>query len=771
VAGRAAIAGLLEPMDCAVASEPLPAWLLEHQADAVLRARAILRRFGGALVADAVGLGKTYIGLALAALERADGGDAIAIVPAALRVEWQRACEAVGVPLRIVSHTQLAARALQLPARCSLLLVDEAHAFRNPATRRYDALARLAIGRRVALLTATPLNNTPSDLASLIHLFAPRDRFREFGVRDLAADLAAGRRATQLALGALSVCRTRRLVERRFPELAGAFPRRTLLPPVRYDLNRAYAGHLDALLDALALPAHGAGRGAALLAVSLVRRLESSGYALRRSLIRQRAFLEEWRRADDAGIALTRRAFARAVPRGEDNDTQLVMWPVLAAEGAGDPHSGAAWRHTIDRALVLLDDLPSVDPKLEALQRLLDGPARGRKTIVFTEYRDTALYLLRELRRRRRVIAVAGDAAWAGVTRLQRTEALDAFAPAARGRPRPSLLDADVLIATDVASEGLNLQDAGAVVNYDLPWNPVKVMQRVGRIDRLHSPHPDVLVGHIVAGGGLSSVCGVLEALREKIAMGSHAPGAEPDPLAALWWLDEGSPEPEAVERESWRRVAAFEAREHWRMLLGPCIAPQRDGPLVAAGVVADGAAPAAGLLLAVQWPDGRRVPLPFAAFRGRPVSRDPLALAALAERALTARQAPAEPAQFAQLIAEALPDARRALTELSAARHSGGPSAPGRRAALARLMLHAADLRRSRANVSRLDEAIRALSADLTAGLERLINRIGDTGSPEELARRVIELVAAANIARGPDLAGLPRIVLVAAIALAVED
>ena len=200
---------MLEPLKAPTPRETLPDWLLPHQADAVQRARAILARFGGVLVADGVGLGKTYIGLALAALERAGGGGALAFVPAAVALDWRRAAAAVGVPLAVHTHTSLARQAPLPPERCSLLLVDEAHAFRNPRTRRYDAMARLAAGRRVVLLTATPLNNSPADLDPLIHLFAARDRVRELGVADIAHALRTGDPASALALGAVSVCRTR----------------------------------------------------------------------------------------------------------------------------------------------------------------------------------------------------------------------------------------------------------------------------------------------------------------------------------------------------------------------------------------------------------------------------------------------------------------------------------------------------------------------------------------------------------------------------------
>jgi hypothetical protein len=357
------------------------------------------------------------------------------------------------VPLAVHSHTELAYGLPAVLPRCSLVLVDEAHAFRNPRTHRYDALARLSIGRRVALLSATPFNNAPADLAALVHLFAPRDRFRELGVADLLHALRAGHPLAALALGAVSVCRTRRLVEQRFPDLRASFPRRRLLRPVRYDLDGAYGGRLTSLLaalDDLLAAQRGAERGAALMHLGLLRRLESSRAAFRRSLLRQQDFLAEVARARADGVRLTRAQYQAAVPRGDADDAQLVMWSLLTGDGDGDPQATlTACRGVTARALAALEEAPAAgDPKAEGLEALLEGPLAGRKAIVFTEFRDTALHLLRVLRRNRRVIAVVGDRACAGVTTVSRDEALDAFAPSARRATPRAALAADVLIAT-----------------------------------------------------------------------------------------------------------------------------------------------------------------------------------------------------------------------------------------------------------------------------------------------------------------------------------
>jgi len=758
-------------------NEPLPDWLLPHQADAVRRSRAILRRFGGVLVADGVGLGKTYIALALAVLERNQGGHPVAVVPAALRPEWLRASSDTCVPIELHTHSELARRRPVLPAGTTLLLVDEAHGFRNPATRRYRVLADLAIGRRVALLTATPLNNSPADLAALVHLFAGRDRFREFGVDDLMAALRSGDDgAAALALAAISVCRSRRLVQERFPLLRAAFPSRRLTPAAEYDLDAAYGGSLQPLLAALERLTGGWAleRGAALFHLALLRRLESSRAALRRSLLRHREFLTECAVAASSGRRLSRRQFHALFPRTDTDDTQLTLLPLLLAEAGSASSEDLADRLT--SAGLALDLVAAAearaDPKLERLESLLAGELAGHRTIVFTEYRDTALHLARQLRRRLRVLAVTGDSAWAGLDRLSRRRALDAFAPTSRGARADPLLRAEVLVATDVASEGMNLQDASAVVNYDLPWNPVRVMQRIGRVDRLGSLNREVALAHVVPTGGLRLLTGVLRTLRAKLAAAPRTLVAEPDPLAALWWIDQARPLPEALEAQSWRCVEPFEAGERWRMIMGSSPDRRPRHPLISAGIVADGGAPEAGLLLALEWRNGARVPLPFVARSGA-IEADAFALGELAVRALRAQPVPSSPSDFACLLASALPSARARLIAISAARRGTETAGPGRQQAIRALVRagHHAEAARDPGASASVGCALSALASELPAGLDRLLLQLVNRGAADSrLAVHVLESVAPSLPPAGPSLEGTPRLVLIAAIALATS-
>ena len=148
----------------------------------------------------------------------------------------------------------------------------------------------------------------------------------------------------------------------------------------------------------------------------------------------------------------------------------------------------------LDQIATLLDECrnfePSADDKLKKLTRLLKSKdLADRKVLVFTEFADTARYLRRELQK----AGIKGVAQIDSSSKLDRAEAIRRFSPYYNGLSSKALKDSGqqetrVLIATDVLSEGLNLQDATRLINYDIHWNPVRLMQRIGRVDRRLNP-------------------------------------------------------------------------------------------------------------------------------------------------------------------------------------------------------------------------------------------------------------------------------------------
>ena len=159
--------------------------------------------------------------------------------------------------------------------------------------------------------------------------------------------------------------------------------------------------------------------------------------------------------------------------------------------------------HILDDTFADLDQLveflnlgakvdPAKDDKLKALVRLLksDKAAKGRKVLLFTEFADTARYLHRELQK----AGVEGVEKIDGSSnQRQRSDAIRRFAPYYNGSSAGEITakgqkEIRILIATDILAEGLNLQDANRLINFDLHWNPVKLMQRIGRVDRRMNP-------------------------------------------------------------------------------------------------------------------------------------------------------------------------------------------------------------------------------------------------------------------------------------------
>src|SRR6185369_3520940 len=113
------------------------------------------------------------------------------IVPASLVPQWQETLHAFGVEARLTTHDALAGERFAGSTARRLVIVDEAHAFSNPQTQRYAALARRSIGARLLLVTATPVCNSAADLQALVALIAADDALRSRGVASIADAFAA----------------------------------------------------------------------------------------------------------------------------------------------------------------------------------------------------------------------------------------------------------------------------------------------------------------------------------------------------------------------------------------------------------------------------------------------------------------------------------------------------------------------------------------------------------------------------------------------------
>jgi len=390
----------------ATSSATWPAWLAPHQVPAAARLTTIMARHGGALLADEVGLGKSYVALAVA-LARHE--PFTLVVPAVLVSQWRDLLTRFGqhaVP--IITHESLSVSTVRPSDRptAAFVVVDEAHRFRNPDTNRYRALARLVVGSRVLLVTATPIHNCVADLLHLLRLFLRDHALAALGLPSLrnAARREADRSLAYAAVSRVIVARSRERVRAGYDggPVSMVFPRSTT------ETLRAGPG-ADALISDLVagVARLRAGAGAApLLRLMLLRRLGSSLSAFRTALTRHDAYLDLAARAATEGRALTPREFQRCFPRAAESDIQLVLFPLLLDQGSAGAAPFADDRRILARLRELLARAPALDPKADAMEALLT--ARPAKTVVFTDAQPTARYLLQRLRHRR-VAAVFGQ--------------------------------------------------------------------------------------------------------------------------------------------------------------------------------------------------------------------------------------------------------------------------------------------------------------------------------------------------------------------------
>ncbi len=449
---------------------------MPHQRSAAQRLVGSIREFGGALLADVVGLGKTYVALAIATRYQS----VVAAVPAVLLPQWKMTAHSLGVTVTLHSHESLSRGSCLPPA--DFIIIDEAHRFRNASTRRYDRLAHDIGNADILAVTATPLVNGLNDLVNVLRLFLPDSAFATLGIPSLQAVVESEPAGVQRALAPIMVARSPKAARIPDEHLPTAVDHQVIeLPPVPESTMEDLLGHIEALR----FPSFDNPAARSLLRNHLFYRLYSSAAAARETLRRHLAYVDRATAAAMNGTRLSRAEATRLFGHGDE--LQLEMG--LFANGTPvDPADMRAERERVDALLHHRALQHECDPKAAAAVQLLQ--TRGaNSTIVFTSATATAMHLARQLNWSHTAV-VSGGRAWIATGRCTVQRALDLFSPTARKTgPPPRHLALRTLIATDMVSEGLDLQDADSIIHYDLPWTPLRLSQRLGRIRRLGTRH------------------------------------------------------------------------------------------------------------------------------------------------------------------------------------------------------------------------------------------------------------------------------------------
>ncbi|MBI2822536.1 MAG: hypothetical protein HYX74_09955 [Acidobacteria bacterium] len=327
---------------------------------------------------------------------------------------------------------------------------------------------------------------------------------------------------------------------------------RPLLRMARYQPERYPAGGGDAGEDTALV---------GLLRSALLKRFESSAEAFRRTVGRMIHEHEAFLDALSRGYVVRKEFFQELSAAEDEGDIEEIL---EASEHAEDASAYDVARLGRDGRsdVTLLQEMaaeaakvwPEGDPKLAALLETLaaiakqaageavdDEDARQkRKALVFSHYEETIDWieerLLEAIERdpllapyRGRVASVSGTEVRGGVARQK---ALHGFAPISTGALPPDSEDRfDLLLCTDVLAEGMNLQQCRNVVNYDLPWNPMRLVQRHGRVDRIGSPHLKVFLRTFFPDAQIDALLNLEARVRRKLAQAAASVGVEDAPI------------------------------------------------------------------------------------------------------------------------------------------------------------------------------------------------------------------------------------------------
>ncbi|MEW6614200.1 MAG: helicase-related protein [Thermodesulfobacteriota bacterium] len=520
---------------------------LEYQEQAVLNAKKILLEYGGVFVSDVVGLGKTYISAMLAGqLE----GRTLVIAPPMLLEKtnpgsWTNVFEDFGVrQTRFESLGKLDDLLYIGTEKYQNVIIDEAHRFRTEATITYEKLAEICRGKRVVLVTATPYNNAPRDILSLLKLFQPARKSTIPNLPDLEGFFSRldkklkrldrqkdydkyirtvkenAREIREKVLKYLMVRRTRTEIEKYFfkdiTQQGLRFPEVEKPTPLFYELNEKedeifnktielitqkfrYARYTPMLYykGKVTQPEELSQRNMGkFMKILLVKRLESSFFAFRNSVDRflhsYEMFIKEF---DNGNVYVSKKHTNKIFELLENDDDEAVQ--CLIDEGKAERYDSGDFREGFrddlqnDRDILLeikrLWTHIERDPKLLKFLRELSTASALKENhiIIFTESKETANYLFKNLHQKYpdRVLCYTGDSGEA--TRDKVIENFDA-------RARHPKDDYRILVSTEVLSEGVNLHRSNTVINYDIPWNPTRMMQRVGRINRVDTRHDTI---------------------------------------------------------------------------------------------------------------------------------------------------------------------------------------------------------------------------------------------------------------------------------------
>lgn len=497
--------------------------LYSFQKVAIMQAYSILNQYNGVFISDVVGIGKTFIG---AGLLKQLQKRALVIAPPALVDMWEEFGEKFGIDIRVISRGMLTNgiydenSLLYRYRHRDVVLIDESHHFRNSKAKRYQEIMPFLADKQVILITATPQNTSIWNIYNQIKLFRQTEEnvFPVEGrnLRTIFKKVERGEFYLPELLKHILIRRTRTHIKKFYTDemdMEFQFPTRKLNTET-YNINATYHFLYENIKESMRAlnwsrynlwnyvvpekqhdyPYIDLKKVITTLKVfhkiNLFKRLESSIRAFQKSIANLLDIYNKFLAIIEVkGI----------VPAGEKIQDYMYrhdledIWDKideLVRDYRAEDFQIEKLKEDLKKDLAILSrihnqikDIPlEEDKKFERLVNLIkyiQNDLKQKKILIFSEYADTVLYLQDRLKK----LFPAVDYCTSKTEKI--LDKIKYFAPKANDYHGERSID--IMVATDVLSEGHNLQDCSIVINYDLHWNPVKLIQRIGRVDRIGS--------------------------------------------------------------------------------------------------------------------------------------------------------------------------------------------------------------------------------------------------------------------------------------------
>jgi superfamily II DNA/RNA helicase len=528
--------------------------LFNFQKKAVSDAIQKLENYGGVIIADVVGMGKTFMGSAiLKHLKENNRSKPLIICPPHLMGMWKDYLEKFGVYGEIESRYKIGMEEniLQKYTHCDVILIDESHNFRNSNTNAYKALLAFMEEKMddamMIMLSATPISNSINDVKNQLKLF-PSERLEKIpslgtasldeyfrGLEDKSGLSSEGVEKIRELLKHILIRRTRTQIIKKYAKPDGNrwyleqhegrkyFPKRNLHNPEEYDADKVYNNAYESIenaIEELNLARYAPGKFikkeyvedkkyqdllhttqplVGIVRTSLLKRMESSIKAFDASVKNYVTGYRLFRKQLDKGIIPIGKEFHDEIYKKlqyDDYDDDQFEENLLKIKSKYDVNAFDVdlWKKEIDEDLNKFaqiighlsgEEFEKRDDKLHKLRDLIEK--YDEKILIFSESAVTVEYIYKYLHSEFPKLKM--EHIDSKQETKKKNEFVKRFDPKNNGSKISKDNELDILISTDVLSEGVNLHAGRIVINYDFHWNPVKLIQRVGRIDRIGSEH------------------------------------------------------------------------------------------------------------------------------------------------------------------------------------------------------------------------------------------------------------------------------------------